>query len=197
LALLANRGAQTIDLEGLANHRGSLFGSMPGGQPSQRLFEGRLAMALAALDPTRPVIVEAESSRVGNLSIPKQLWSAMVNAPRVRIAAPLSARADYLARAYNDVAADLERLETVIGQLKSQHSGDVITNWRALAAAGDFAALAGDLMRRHYDPRYEKHRARFDLEREVVITADCLTPETLGDIATDVEAAVGQLCQHG
>ncbi len=63
LALLSERGAQTVDLEGLANHRGSLFGHMPGGQPSQKAFEGRVATALAALDPARPVVVEAESSR--------------------------------------------------------------------------------------------------------------------------------------
>ena len=54
---------QVIDLEGLANHRGSLFGHRSGGQPSQKAFEGRLAAALAALDPVRPVVVEAESSR--------------------------------------------------------------------------------------------------------------------------------------
>ncbi|MFN5828613.1 MAG: tRNA 2-selenouridine(34) synthase MnmH, partial [Rhodobacterales bacterium] len=65
LALMAERGVQVIDLEGLANHRGSLFGGRAGGQPSQKGFESRLAMALAALDPTRPLVVEAESSKIG------------------------------------------------------------------------------------------------------------------------------------
>ena len=65
LALLAKRGEQVIDLEGLANHRGSLFpGYRNGGQPSQKALRSRrLAMALAALDPARPLVVEAESSR--------------------------------------------------------------------------------------------------------------------------------------
>ncbi|MCX8509437.1 MAG: tRNA 2-selenouridine(34) synthase MnmH, partial [Rhodobacteraceae bacterium] len=100
LSLLAARGLQTIDLEGLANHRGSLFGHRDGGQPSQKAFEGRLALAIDRLDPTRPVVIEAESSRIGGLSLPKQLWAAMCGAPRLRIAAPLAARAAYLTRSY-------------------------------------------------------------------------------------------------
>jgi len=94
LARLSALGRQTIDLEALANHRGSLFGHRAGGQPSQKAFEGRLAMAISALDPARPVVVEAESSRIGDLMLPKQLWAAMCAAPRLCIAAPLAARAD-------------------------------------------------------------------------------------------------------
>ena len=58
---------QVLDLEGLARHRGSLLGAMPGGQPSQKGFETALAARLAALDPARPVLAEAESSKVGDL----------------------------------------------------------------------------------------------------------------------------------
>ena len=77
LGELARQGVQVLDLEGMANHRGSLFGSM-GEQPSQRAFETRLAHALAALDPARPVVVEAESSKVGDCRVPPKLWKAMV-----------------------------------------------------------------------------------------------------------------------
>ena len=80
LARLAARGVQTLDLEGLANHRGSLFGALPGGQPSQKLFESRLFDALEHLDPARPVVVEAESSRIGARVIPPALWTAMTAA---------------------------------------------------------------------------------------------------------------------
>lgn len=81
LGELAARGVQTLDLEGLANHRGSLFGAMPGGQPAQKLFESRLFADVAALDPARPVVVEAESSKVGRIVLPRALWSAMRAAP--------------------------------------------------------------------------------------------------------------------
>ena len=78
----------------------------------------------------------------------------MAAAPRVRIAAPLAARADYLTRAYGDLSADRARLAGVIDALRPSHAREVIDDWLALAAAGDFAALADGLMERHYDPRY-------------------------------------------
>src|SRR4051812_21437901 len=75
LARLAGEGVQALDLEDLAQHRGSLFGALPGRpQPSQKLFESRLLAALEALDPTRPVVVEAESSKIGELIVPPALW---------------------------------------------------------------------------------------------------------------------------
>ncbi|MCL4153006.1 UNVERIFIED_CONTAM: hypothetical protein GTU68_052311 [Idotea baltica] len=92
-------GVQVLDLEGLANHRGSLLGAMEGGQPAQKGFETALACALDALDPKRPVLVEAESSKVGARIVPPSLWSAMKAAPRIEIDAPLDARAQYLANA--------------------------------------------------------------------------------------------------
>lgn len=153
-------GAQVIDLEGLARHRGSLFGAMPGGQPSQRGFEGWLAMEMAALDPARPVVVEAESAKVGDVRLPPGLWKAMQAAPRIAVTAPPSARAAYLTRAYADLTADGARLAAIIDSLRPLYSAEVIAAWRGLAAAGDLVPLAEDLMARHYDPRYLRHRAR-------------------------------------
>ncbi len=159
---LPARGLQVIDLEGLANHRGSLFGHM-GEQPSQKAFEGRLAVALARLDPSRPVVVEAESSRVGEVRLPPKLWRAMVAAPRVAIAATRAARAEYLVTAYADMVADPVRLDGILGSLRASHPAEVIADWRAMAAAGRFVDLADGLMERHYDPRYGKHRARMEV----------------------------------
>ncbi len=193
LGLLGAQGIQVIDLEGLANHRGSLFGHRVGGQPSQKAFESGLAIALAGLDPARPVVVEAESSKIGNIAVPKQLWAAMVAAPRVRIAAAVGVRAAYLARAYADLTDDARRLDAVIGLLQQAHAKELIAGWRELAAAGEFAALAEDLMRRHYDPRYEKHRARTETPRDVVVEADGLGDEQLPGLAAEVAAAVAQV----
>ena len=193
LALLATRGLQVIDLEGLANHRGSHFGAMPGGQPPQKLFEGRLAMALAGLDPARPLVVEAESSKVGDIALPKQLWAAMAAAPRIHIAAPRAARAAYLARAYADVTEDRARLAGVIDRLRPHHAAEVIDGWLRLVAEGAFEALAEGLMARHYDPRYEKHRARFAGRQERVVETASLAPDALGPLADRIAAAVGTL----
>ncbi|MDB6453757.1 tRNA 2-selenouridine(34) synthase MnmH [Falsirhodobacter sp. 20TX0035] len=181
LHLLAARGVQVIDMEGLANHRGSLFGAQ-GAQPSQRLFEGRLAQVLATLDPSRPVVVEAESSKVGQCRVPAMLWKAMCAAPRVEIVASVAERARYLARAYADVTADPSRLMATIDLLRPFHPADRIAEWQAMAGAGAFEALAGQLVALHYDPRYLKHRARSDRPRRRVEIAR-LDPETLAAAA--------------
>ena len=188
LNLLPGFGVQVIDLEGLANHRGSLFGNL-GPQPSQKAFEGALALALARLDPTRPVVVEAESSKIGNCRIPPELWKAMVVAPRVTIAAPRAARADYLARAYADLTADPARLTATIDLLKPLHPREVIEEWQALGAAGQFQALADGLMERHYDPRYGKHRERMAAPM-AEIAADRLAPVDLPAIAERLARAI-------
>lgn len=188
LKLLPERGVQVLDLEGLANHRGSLFGGM-GDQPSQKAFEGRLALAMARLDPSRPVVVEAESAKVGNCRLPPKLWRAMVEAPRIAIAAPRAARADYLTRAYADLSADRDRLDAIVASLRPLHAAEVIAAWRAMVAGGAFTALADSLMERHYDPRYGKHRARM-AGRFTEIEAQTLNEADLSALADRVAAAV-------
>lgn len=191
LNLLPDQGVQVIDLEGLARHRGSLFGAMEGGQPDQKMFETRLAMAIGALDPTRPVVVEAESSKVGECRLPPGLWKAMQAAPRLAIAAPAEARAAYLTRAYGDLIADTGRLAATIALLRPLHAAEVIEDWQAMAGAGQYQALAQSLMERHYDPRYLKHRARFAEGRgfaEIGVTR--LDPGDLPAIAARLAAGV-------
>ena len=187
LHLLASRGVQVIDLEGIANHRGSVFGSM-GAQPSQKMFERDLAMAIAALDPARPVVVEAESSKVGNCRLPPELWKAMASAPRVSVAAPVQARAQYLTRAYGDMVADPARLAMVIDRLRPGHPAQRIEDWQAMVQQGAFTRLAEGLMTHHYDPRYEKHRARAGGPGETV-TVLSLNPSDLHDLADRVAGA--------
>lgn len=171
LAKVRARGGQVIDLEGLARHRGSLFGLVPGdAQPAQKGFESALAHAMARLDPTRPVLVEAESNRIGELRLPPALWRAMQEAPRIEIAAPVEARADWLTRAYADISADPEELAVRIAALGPYHPRETIAEWQALAGAGDFAPLAARLMQEHYDPRYAKTRLRQAQATEVLLT---------------------------
>jgi tRNA 2-selenouridine synthase len=190
LNLLPDHGVQVLDLEGLACHRGSLFGAI-GPQPSQRAFEGHLALAIARLDPTRPVVVEAESSKIGNLRLPSRLWRSMVAAPRITIAAPLEARARYLTRAYADLVTDPARLDAVLQRLRPLHPADVIAQWRSLVDTGAFPALAAGLMQQHYDPRYAKHRAR-TAPPLTELTAQSLDPEDLAPLAHHIANVVLQ-----
>ncbi|WP_112873795.1 tRNA 2-selenouridine(34) synthase MnmH [Paracoccus endophyticus] len=190
---LAARGVQVVDLEGLANHRGSLFGAMPGGQPSQKMFETHLAMALAGLDPARPVVVEAESSRIGDRGLPRAVWKALCAAPRLRLDAPLSARAAYTAGSYAEAVAEPGRVADTVAQLARLHPADRIADWAAMADRGDWGALAEGLMRDHYDPRYRKHRERY-AEREVaVIDAPALDAAGLDRVAALVEGVADRM----
>jgi tRNA 2-selenouridine synthase len=157
---LRESGVQTLDLEGLAAHRGSLFGALAGtAQPSQPLFESRLLAALDRLDPARPILVEAESSKIGDLNIPPTLWKAMAAAPRIELRAPRERRARYLVEAYADILEDAERLEEALGRLPGRHGKKRLAEWRAMARTGAFEALAEALMEAHYDPAYERSRA--------------------------------------
>jgi tRNA 2-selenouridine synthase len=158
LALVAARGGQVLDLEGMANHRGSVLGLRPGGQPSQKGFETRVSAALAALDPARPMLVEAESSKVGERLVPPALWKAMRAAPRLRVTARVEDRARYLCQTYADLFADLPLFKRQLALLTPQQGRARIADWHALAEAGEFETLVRDLIERHYDTRYAKHR---------------------------------------
>ena len=166
LTALGERGVQTLDLEGLARHRGSLLGAMEGGQPAQKGFESALAAALEPLDPGRITVLEAESSKIGRLNLPKQLWARMLAAPRIVVAAPLAARAEYLERAYADVIADPAVLRDRLAPLRRLRGHAIVDEWSGLIDAGAFRDLAARLMQDHYDPAYARSR-RIDT-REVL-----------------------------
>ncbi|WP_394151780.1 tRNA 2-selenouridine(34) synthase MnmH [Loktanella salsilacus] len=158
LHLLAERGVQVIDLEGLAAHRGSLLGGLAGGQPAQKGFESQLAQALAGLDPNKITVVEAESSKVGQIVLPKQIWASMSAAPRIEVKAPRAARAAFLREAYADIIANPAVLRKRLQPLRNLRGHAVVDGWEALLQAGDFTALATGLMAEHYDAAYDRSR---------------------------------------
>ncbi|MEM9248737.1 MAG: tRNA 2-selenouridine(34) synthase MnmH [Pseudomonadota bacterium] len=158
LQRVARLGGQVLDLEGLANHRGSVLGLRPGGQPSQKMFETRISAALAGMDPEQPVLVEAESSKVGDLLVPPALWLAMRAAPRVQLHATPQDRVRYLCRAYADLFADLPLFKERLALLTPMQGRARIAEWHGWAEAGDFPRLVADLIDRHYDARYANKR---------------------------------------
>lgn len=157
---LKQAGGQILDLEGIAGHRGSIFGAMAGGQPKQKMFESRLAAACAKLDPNKITWVEAESSKIGDRVVPPALWTRMCAAPRIEISAPLAARAEFLCHAYEDLTSDPAQFGVQIDQLRAYHPAELIGQWHDLAKSGDWQTLAAGLVSTHYDPRYAKSAAR-------------------------------------
>jgi tRNA 2-selenouridine synthase len=152
---VAALGGQVVDLEEIALHRGSLFGAHAGKpQPSQKWFESCLAAQFDKLDPAKPVLVEAESYKIGNRTLPPSIWQAMAGAPRIDLNAPLDVRSEYLLRTYPGIAADRELLEAAFSQLQLYPGRKRLAAWREMADAGDFLTLIREVVERHYDPAY-------------------------------------------
>ena len=160
---LTARGVQTLDLEGLAEHRGSLLGALPGRrQPSQKMFESRLLAMIDKLDPERPVVIEAESSKVGQRMLPPAVWSAMTGAPRIELKAPAAERARYLAGAYAELGQDSETLIGLLSRLPDRPGRKRLAAWTALVRGGALEELAAGLMEAHYDPAYRRSSRKAD-----------------------------------
>lgn len=180
-------GAQVIDLEGLAKHRGSLFGALEDEpQPTQKMFESRLLHAIEGLDPSRPILVEAESNKIGERTLPPSFWTAMRAAPRIEINAPLEARADYLVGAYPELLKDRPKLSTVLSKLEVYPGRKRLENWRDLADEGHFADLAKEVVELHYDPAYERSRKRDERPLLKTIAVESLDEASLDAAAEEV-----------
>ena len=163
LALVAARRVQTLDLEAMARHRGSLFGDLAGSpQPSQKAFESALASALARLDPARPVLVEAESSRVGEVTLPPRLWRSMQAAPVIELDVPLRVRASRTAADYADLRAHPQAVLALLARLPRHHGREQRAEWAAMVQADDAEGFAASLIEAHYDPAYARAAAAHD-----------------------------------
>lgn len=198
LESLARQGAQVLHLEALAEHRGSVLGGFPGQQqPSQKAFETRLYAALKKLKPVLPVFVEAESRVIGKLRLPENLTHALRRAHCVRLEVAFDARVDFLLTDYAHALQNVSWLLTCLERLKGLHSNDTLARWRALATEGQFRALVEDLLKRHYDPLYQRSQLSHYVghgEAEL-ISLTTLLPPSLDNEAANMLAKsdMGQL----
>ena len=161
LQALAAQGAQVLDLEAIASHRASVLGVIPGQpQPTQKAFETRLWDALRRLDPTRPVFVEAESKKVGNLTIPDSLIEAMRASPCVRLDLSLQGRVQLLMEDYDYFVKDAVFFCERLDRLTDLKGRAVVDDWKARVHAGQIAEVVAELLEKHYDPGYETSTAR-------------------------------------
>ncbi len=193
LTMLHDRGVQTVDLEGLANHRGSFLGARTGGQPSQKAFESALWTAFRTLDPARPVLLEAESSKIGALNLPQALWTAMKSAPRITIGAPVAARATYLTQSYADLTADSDALKERLALLKRLCGNETVARWQALVDEGRTEQLAAELVEQHYDPAYARSRRKENRPRLAQVEAERLDDAGIAALADRIAALVDNL----
>jgi tRNA 2-selenouridine synthase len=175
LRALAAAGAQVLDLEDIALHRGSVLGSLPGrAQPSQKMFESLVRHALDGFDPARPVFVEAESKKIGALQVPDALMMRMRASPCIRLDLDLPLRVALLKDEYAHFLADGPALGERFDCLVALHGRERIAQWKALGAARAWDALVTRLLTEHYDPAYlrgmPRNYAGYEAARRLGIT---------------------------
>ena len=119
LLQMAAAGEQVIDLEGLANHKGSAFGNLGNPpQPSTEHFQNLLFRAFSQMDPSRPVWLEDESRNVGRCSLPDGLWEKMQQARFFLLETSREERVERLMREYGNFDPDV--LETAILKIQKR-----------------------------------------------------------------------------
>jgi tRNA 2-selenouridine synthase len=162
LHALAAEGAQVLDLEDLAQHRGSVLGLVPGHpQPTQKAFETLVWNTLRRFDASLPVFVESESKKVGNLRVPEALIERMrFQSSCVHVEMPDAARVQLLLEDYAFFASDAELFCRQLDALVELRGRETVNAWQAAARAGRWAEVYADLMHRHYDPLYLKSMQR-------------------------------------
>lgn len=159
LQALAREGAQVLDLEALAAHRGSVLGALPDlAQPMQKSFDSALWARLRQLSPARPVYVESESRKIGRIALPEALLAALrgERSGCVWLDMPDAARVELLLQDYGHFAADPERFCAALDGLVELRGRVRVEAWQAQARQGDWAGVFAALMRDHYDPGYER-----------------------------------------
>lgn len=155
LLALREAGAQVVDLEGLANHKGSLLGGhVTTRQPTQKRFDSLLWAALRSLDPARPVFVESESKKIGLVQMPDAMREQMAAGECVWLEVPVKARVGHLRSEYEHFVADPALLMQKLAPLKALRGGDMLARWQALCEAGNIDAVVESLLLEHYDPLY-------------------------------------------
>ncbi|MDO9167190.1 MAG: tRNA 2-selenouridine(34) synthase MnmH [Rhodoferax sp.] len=155
LQALAAQGAQVIDLEALANHRSSVLGAIPGmAQPTQKRFDTLVWDALRRLDRTRPVFIESESKKVGNVAVPVSLVEAMRQSTCLNLVLPDAERLALLMEDYDFFVRDVEHFCERLQILTEFRGKLVVEGWKASVRAGDIEPVVQELLTQHYDPVY-------------------------------------------
>lgn len=129
LHMLSNEGVQMIDLEGLANHKGSAFGGLgKPAQPSTEAFENLLAEELSKLSIDKPVVFENESRLIGTCFLPQPIWDGIQSGPIVQLEVPFETRLERLSHEYGGFSNDLlmEKIHAISKKLGGQHAKSAI-----------------------------------------------------------------------
>lgn len=190
LQAIGDLGEQILDLEGLAVHKGSVLGVQPNQpQPSQKWFETTLMTTLDGFDPGRPVYVEAESRKVGNLHVPETLIERMrASESVINIEATQEARVRFLLKDYDYFLTLPEFLIKRLDALHTLQSGETLRHWQSMVCNAQWEDLVGELLDKHYDPLYFRSQNRnfTAMSESNNFATDDLSPEGIIRLATAI-----------
>lgn len=207
LRALHAAGAQVLDLEDIAAHRGSVLGTLPERpQPSQKMFESLLLQKILSFDVQKAIYVEGESKKIGQLQVPEALIARMRASECLLLQADTATRVALLMDEYRHFFTDLPALGAQLDCLVALHGRERVGEWKALAAAGAWAELVARLLEDHYDAAYRRSAAHnfprlagartFALNSAEQSAFDRLAREIAGRSATDAEALREIPLQH-
>ncbi len=183
LRQMRKRGAQVLDLESLANHRGSLLGEEWQGklspQPSQKYFESLLVQQLQSFQPYQLLWVESESFKIGRVYLPKCLWEKMKQSSCVEVQLPITARVQFLLQEYPHLMAHPDILKAKLEKLKYRYGWQKLNDWNRLIDAGRWEEFVQDILNYHYDPTYRKSIQRNFTKVERVLSIPDLSDSNI------------------
>ncbi len=187
LKSIENEGGQILDLEGLANHKGSLLGKIPDLiQPSQKFFESLIFNKIQNLNLKDKIYIEAESSKIGNIHIPKSIWKKMIKSPRIEISANVELRAKFLVSDYDYMCNNPTLINPIIKGLKNRLSKELFDEWTNLIDRKKWFDLTKSFLENHYDPSYSSNTIKNDRKVIKKITATSLNNSDIKDIAKKI-----------
>lgn len=193
LKAIQHQGAQVLDLEDLAEHRGSVLGGLPGvTQPSQKLFDSRLLAKLREYDPARPVWLEAESKKIGRVQLPAALFDAMHQTRPILVTASMPERVRLWREDYPHWAQNPTELVRLMSPMKDIISGAELSLWQQLADEMSVDALFEKVMTNHYDPCYARSlRNSYKAGNACEVTLESLDPAVLMGVAKRLDQDFG------
>ena len=190
LRQLGQSGAQVLDLEGLAIHRGSLLGEEwegnPTPQPSQKCFESLLLHKLQSFQMSEPVWVESESNKIGRVHLPQSLWQKMKQASCVEIQLPISSRVQFLLQEYPHLVHNPHVLKAKLEKLKSRYGREKLNQWYQLIDAEQWETFVKDLLVYHYDPTYTQSMGRDFAKVERVLSLPDLSNTSIDQLVNSL-----------
>lgn len=187
---LERLGEQILDLEGLANHKGSVFGHIgQAEQPSNEQFENDLADIWRKLDFNKKIWIEDESQRIGKITIPDTLLLAMKNAPVIKMNIPLVYRIERLIKEYagiddESLIIDLRKLSDSLGLLS-------VKEMTAMIREKNYSLFATKILE-YYDKRYD-----FGFDKKQIVSKHEITlvGRTMKEQANELREFMKQKCK--